>query len=232
MASARIIIPPGGPTAFQLCVQNRLEQLAAELGQRNFLMPLGLFLVIDKDSGGDATSAELIRRFDLLDFESRNIVDFYFLGWHESPSQNGMRFDLETFELFRNALRRIGIRKFGGNADLILVDARYSNGDVTLNFTEAVHVDLSASKAEKDFPTLGAFLQSIIDTAEEVRAAATNGETGGFVFSISDRLGLATAKNSILDFILEKWGKIIGGKKLRTLAVRNLGPEVFLRHLS
>jgi hypothetical protein len=229
--AARVPVPPGGPGQFCECVRRRLDQLASEFGQTSFLMPLGLFLVIDTDNGGDATAAELTRRFKLLDFESKNIVDFYFLGWRESYFSEGMQFDLAVFESYRDALRRIGVYKFGGNADLILVDARYSGGDVTLNFEEAVRVDLSASDAEKDFPTLGAFLQSIIDAAEEVRKAGTSGETHGFVFSISDRLGLATAKKSILDFVLEKWGKVIGGKKLTTLAVRNLGPEIDLNRI-
>lgn len=53
------------------------------------------------------------------------------------------------------------------------------------------------------------------------RATAT-----GVVFTISDRVGIVIAKDSILNFVLEKWGKIIGARKLKELAVTNLSPSV------
>ncbi len=146
---------PGPLSEFKQRLHLQMKELASESGESRFLMPVGLFPVIDKDNGGDTAAEELIRRFKLLDFESKNIVDFYFLGWRESFSGD-IRFDVDTFEGYRMAFKVAGIQKFGGNADLILVDARNSAGEVTLNFKEAVRVDLSARSAEKDFPTLGA----------------------------------------------------------------------------
>ena len=48
-------------------------------------------------------------------------------------------------------------------------------------------------------------------------------------FQLVTDLGLAVAKSSILDFVLEKWGKIIGAKKLKQLAIQNLGPSIALQ---
>ena len=102
---------------------------------------------------------------------------------------------------------------------------------MSLNFEQAIRIDLSSSVSEKEISTLGAFLQSIIETAEEVKSDAKGAYDRGIVFSISDRLGLAIAKTSMLDFVLEKWGKIIGAKKLKRLVVQNLGPMVDLHDL-
>jgi len=51
------------------------------------------------------------------------------------------------------------------------------------------------------------------------------------VWNISDKLGLATAKQSIIDFILKRWGEVIGAKKLKAIATRNIGPDVNLYDL-
>lgn len=209
-------------------LSDRMAELSQEFGQTEFLMPVGLFLVVDKDNGGDATAEELVNRFELLDFESRNVVDFYFLGWIQDPSGN-LKFSLGDFQQFRTFLMEKGIKQFGGNADLILVDAHYRESKVTLNFQQAIRVDLSTSVKAGDFSTLGGFLQSIIQAAEEVENDRQGAHARGLVFSISDRLGLAVAKSSILDFVLEKWGKIIGAKKLKQLAIQNLGPSIALQ---
>lgn len=207
-----------------------MEELAAESGETQFLMPVGLCSVIDRENGGDATAAELISRFNLLDFESRNVIDFYFLGWSKSPElPSPLRFDLVAFERFQLRLRDFGIPRFGGNADLVLVDAEYSSGKVALNFPEAIRVDLSRGAIEKGFPSLGPLLESIVEAAEQVKAEATTvPRHHGIVYSISDILGLAIAKKSILSYFLEKWGKIIGATTLEAVAVRNLGPKIDL----
>ncbi|MFY9585181.1 MAG: hypothetical protein WAR21_11900 [Candidatus Acidiferrales bacterium] len=116
---------PGPLSEFKHRLHLQVKELASELGESGFLMPVGLFPVIDKDNGGDTAAEELVRRFKLLDFESKNIVDFYFLGWRESFSGD-IRFDLDTLEDYRMAFKVAGIQKFGRNADLILVDARNS----------------------------------------------------------------------------------------------------------
>ena len=203
----------------------RMKQLSTENGEQRLSLPVGLFLVIDKNNGGDATAEELTKRFGLLDSESRNVIDFYFLGWRKSWGDGNIDFNLSEFDNCRQALKRAGVTKFGGNADLILVDAVYEGAEVILRFDEAIRVDLSASAHDDDFPTLGAFLESIIDAAEQVKNKAL---TSGLTYAISDQLGLAIATTSVLDFFFETWGKIIGAKKLQKVAVRNLGPKVKL----
>jgi hypothetical protein len=234
---------------FKQRLLHRLKELAEESGRSQFVMPVGLVLVIDRTNGGDVTAQELVDRFRLVDMESRNLIDFYFLGWRRTADESdrgaghpeagkqgdatepAIRFDLKSFEKFRTALKDAGVGQFGGNADLILVDAHYAPDDISLDFQEAIRVDLSLSRAEDDFPTLGSFLQAVIEAAEQVRHDAVLLQDGGLVFAISDKLGLAIAKKSLLDAFLEKFGKILGAKKLAAVAVRRIGPVVPLRQL-
>lgn len=223
---------------FRRTLGNRLAGLYMErymgTGVKNFVMPVGLFLVIDEENGGDATARELCKRFHLLDSESQDVVDFYFLGWQwlkPWDRRAGIRFDLTSFESCRRSLKAAGIDRFGGNADLILVDAHFGVRGSSLNFQKAIHVNLSSSAAEGEIPPLGEFLQSIIEAAARVRQSAADLESVGAVFSMSDRLGLATAKKSILNYFFRKWGEVIGAKRLQAVAVRNIGPRVKLRDL-
>jgi hypothetical protein len=223
---------------FRRLLGNRLASLYMErymgVGVRNFVMPVGIFLVIDEENGGDATARELCKRFHLLDSESQDVIDFYFLGWQWVKPWNrsaGIRFDLAAFESCRGSLKAAGVNRFGGNADLILVDAHFGVRGSSLNFQKAIHVNLSSSAAEGEIPPLGEFLQSIIEAAARVRESRSDLEDVGAVFSMSDRLGLATAKKSILDYIFRKWGEVIGAKQLQAVAVRNIGPRVRLRDL-
>ncbi|HLX09090.1 MAG TPA: hypothetical protein VKY89_14650 [Thermoanaerobaculia bacterium] len=243
--------PVGNVAIFKQQLLHRLKALAQEFRRDQFVMPVGLILVIDKHNGGDVTAQELVDRFGVVDMESRNLIDFYFLGWHRTTTENrrddqgdqetpaasrdddsrpAIAFDLRAFEEFRTALRASGVGQFGGNADLILVDAHYAPGDISLDFAEAIRVDLSLSRAENDFPTLGAFLQALIEAAEQVRQDEAL-QDGGLVFAMSDKLGLAIAKKSLLDAFLEKFGKAFGAKRMAAVAVRKLGPVVRLREL-
>ncbi len=228
------VFASGAIEEFKLSVVDRLKTRASESGKTDLVLPIGIFLVLDKENGGDVTAQELTSRFRLLGSESRNVIDFYFLGWKmrdPKDAAKGVEFDLEEFESCRTALQKAGVKKFGGNADLILCDARYSGGHITFNFEEALRVDLSTEVANKNLPNLGLFLQSIIEVAEDIRTSSGRGSTGSVVFSISDRLGLAIAQQSLLDFIMEKWGKIIGARSLAAVAVRNLGPKLDLANL-
>ena len=179
------------------------------------------------------------------------VIDFYFMGWdwiNETDRTQGIRFDPEKFHECREVLKRVGIRSFGGNADLILVDADhwYTPGispidvdapydmgptGVTLNFSEAIHINLASAREDSDLPPLGELLQNVIDAAESVRTDIAAHDAGA-TFRISDKLGIVTAKRSFLTFILEKFGAIIGAKRLKTLAVRNVGPIVPLHKLT
>ncbi len=223
----------GGMAEFKQRLLHRLKALSAEAGGGRITLPVAMLLVVDKANGGDATAEELVARFNLLDFESRKVIDFYFLGWQPASPEGrykGIRFDLEEFASCRSTLAKVGLRKFGGNADLILVDALYDGQRAHLNFSSAIHMDLSRAVAERDIPSLGGFLQSLIDTAASVAESRAAG-SDGHVFSISDKLGLAVARASILEFILKKLGEVIGAKKLASLAVRDIGPKVDLASL-
>jgi hypothetical protein len=210
----------------------RLFELYELAGEEELIMPIGLFMLLDKENGGDATAEEIQRRFKILNFESGNVIDFYFLGWHPTESHlleesGNIQFSLRAFKEFRTLLRNLGIKKFGGNADLILVDAHIGkNSEPKLNFSKAIYIDLARQMAENNFPTLGGLLQSIIDAADDVRKSQKSAEKRGVVYSISDKLGIAFAKQSILQFFLNKYGKIIGAKRLAAVSIQNLAPDV------
>lgn len=210
---------------------NRLNELYKLAGKEELIVPIGLFMLLDKANGGDATAEEIQRRFQILNFESGNIIDFYFLGWFQ-PEVHGVksdniRFNLSAFMEFRTLLYNLGIKKFGGNADLILVDAQIGKkSEHKINFSQAVYIDLARQIAENNFPTLGGLLQSIIDAADEVRKSQKDMEKRGVVYSISDKLGIAFAKQSIIQYFLDKWGRVIGAKSLAALSIQNLAPDV------
>lgn len=241
---------PGGEgfQGFIETLSGRLDTLAREYGKGksgnsknlDFVMPIGIFLVLDKDNGGDVTADELVRRFHLLHAESDKAIDFYFLGWQwcdDGDRTKGIRFELESFHKCRRALKEIGVATFGGSADLILVDVRYryhtaktnregqpapyGYSEQEFNFPEAVQINLASSREQKKLPPVGEFLQSIIAVAEDLRQSDTSSNP---VFTISDKLGIVTAKRSFLDYILKKWGSIIGAETLELLAVRKLAP--------
>ena len=121
---------------------------------------------------------------------------FYFLGWEwnqESNRKKGIKFNLESFNDCRETLKKFGIKQFGGNADLILIDAHYfSENKVTLDFKKAIHINLSSNIKSQGIPPLGEFLHSIIHVAEELNQTNNTGE--GIVWSISNKLGVATSK--------------------------------------
>jgi hypothetical protein len=217
----------GTLSEFKHILLDRLLALAKEAGSEDVVLPVGLFLILDEATGGDSIAKEIARRFGFLDFESRNVIDFYYLGWRRiSGKDSEIEFDLDSFELYRTALRRVGVTAFGGNADLILVDARLTGGQPSLDFEHVIHIDLSTAIASRNILGLGAFLQGLIQTAEEIKT--THNNSNRVVYGISNKLGLAIAKTSILDFVLKKWGSIIGASALAPLAIKNVGPVVDL----
>src|ERR1044071_8772925 len=160
--SAAYSVPtgPNGINDFREILHFRMTQLYSEQyaesdsEQKNFIIPVGLVLVIDAENGGDVTAQELVKRFNLLHCSSQNIIDFYFLGWEWNDTaerSKGIRFNPTSFLSCRDALSTVGVSNFGGNADLILVDAHcdpFVPNGITLNFREAIHVNLSSSIKE------------------------------------------------------------------------------------
>jgi hypothetical protein len=213
---------------FKQRVLDNLLRLQEETGLRELAMPVGIFLVLDRANGGDATADELVRRFKLIDAESRNIIDFFFLGWGPSPDTSPpLSFDLNAFQSCRKALKRAGVKGFGGYADLLLFDAWLRGQRVSLDFEHALQIDLAEAVSLKRMANIGGFLEGLLQATEEIRKDANLGP----VARISDKLGLAVAGRSILGFVLDKWGKIIGANSLLPLATRRVGPQVDLARI-
>jgi class 3 adenylate cyclase len=103
--------------------------------------------------------------------------------------------------------------------------------EVHSRFEAVVRTGLTSRRQEGDLPPVGEFLQAVIEAAGAVRSSSA-GNIDGITSAISDRLGIATVKRSFLTFILEKFGAMIGARKLEALAVRNIGPMVPLHALT
>ena len=212
---------------FKQRVLDILLRLQEETGQQEFCVPVGIFPVLDTANGGDSTGEELIRRFNLMDLESRDVIDFFFLGWQLSPGgSQPLTFDLAAFLSCRDALKRAGVKGFGGYADLLLFDAWLRKGRVILDFEQALHIDLAEALTLKRMTNVGGFLEGLLEATEEIRKDADIGASA--TVRISDKLGLATAGRSMLGFVLDKWGKILGANSLLSLATRRVGPKVDL----
>src|SRR4030042_2773925 len=108
-------IPAGSIIELLFSVESNLKSLAEEFNEESIIMPVGIFLVIDRKHGGDATASEIIQRFHLLDMESKNYIDFYYVGWKFKAAKKGLEFNLKLFEDCRDALKKMGVREFGGN---------------------------------------------------------------------------------------------------------------------
>ena len=210
---------------FKDSLQNRIITIKNESGLKQFSFPVGLFFVIDEENGGDATAVQLVRRFHLLDRESKNFIDFYYLGWDDDDG-----FELDAFEDFRNFLKHRGISMFGGNADLILVDLDVDHDHTTLRFDRAIMIDLS-ERVSRENQSLGKFLQDLVAAAEKLDRITPYKAESGAVYAISDTLGIAYAKTSFIRQVLEKWGSIIGAAGLKDLAVQKIGPQIALEEL-
>jgi hypothetical protein len=66
--------------------------------------------------------------------------------------------------------------------------------------------------------------------ALELLKAQGRGDPGA-AFTLSDRLGLAVARKSLLELFVDRWDSLLGAGKLAGLAVRSLGPDLPLIEL-
>jgi len=215
---------------FRQRINDNMMRLERETRMSEFAVPVCILLLLDQANGGNAVGEEIVRRFNLIDVESRNVIDFYFMGWSRGKSEPfALEFDLSAFQACRQALSKVGVESFGGYADLLLFDAWLRSGRVSLDFSHALHIDLADALASKKINSAGGFLEGLLQAAEGIRDDASSDSSA--VIRISDKLGLAVAKRSILDFVLDKWGKIIGGSSLVPLAVRRAGSVVDLAKL-
>lgn len=225
-------IAVSGVQLLKLRLLGRMQALARETGEAGFMLPVALCLLADRAHGGELTAQELAKHFKLADFEARNLVDFFFLGWSVAGAKDGARelqFDDRSFQGFRQALRAAGVKDSGGKTDLILVDASYVAGTVRMNFSTAIRLDLAAAKRQKQFASAGGVLQSMLDALAGLRSQG-RADFGGD-FRLSEELGLAVAKKSLLDWLFAGWGAFLGSRNVADLAVRDLGPDLRLMDL-
>jgi len=160
--------------------QEAKESRSSQHEDFDLIMPIGIFLVLDQANGGDVSADEIVRRFHPLHDESDKAIDFYFLGWQwykKGDRTKGIRFDLDSFKKCRTTLKKIGVKSFGGSADLILVDVRYRYRIATqdpegrptphgyseqdFNFPGAVQINLATSREKNKSHQLVTFFSQL-----------------------------------------------------------------------
>jgi hypothetical protein len=209
---------PGSFEEFVATLSWRVQDVADESGLPTIRIPIGICIVLSSNHGGNAIAEELIRRFHLLNLESGSYIDFYFPGWYESSRESEqLEFSLSEFVETKSELRKAGVTRFSGNADLLLVDAeRTTEGDTVLHFDSAVRLDLPRLLDTDGHITLGSVLETLMDTARE---APKDNPT----WSISDGLGILYGKEAIVGKVWDKLGSLIGADRLAHFAVRSVG---------
>lgn len=208
--------------AFKKRIIERANELILETHNSSFAMPIGIILVIDNENGGGSIATEIQKRFRYLDLRTKSHIDFYFPGWALDESENH-KFDLNSFVAYLDALKTLwGITEFGGYADLFFLNLKCSSGEIFLDFSDYMHVDLSRFIKEGDIVTLGLLFEKIIQAAEDI-GINSNRPT----FEMSDKLGLSVVKESVVASFFKKFGELIGASSLRQLAVHNIeGPKI------
>ena len=222
----------GSIEEFIVNVEQRLKvKSRANPNAQNCVIPIGIMLVLDKANGGDDKAEELVRRFFLLDYESSEFIDFYYMGW--CMRNKKLEFRRELFTECREVLRRSGIEQFGGNADVILVDSELAKDHATpiLHFDQAIRIDLSLDLQSKEYPTVGSFLYAVVHAARKNTAVNKENPFCSPITGISNEIGLQQVRKSLLDYVLEKFGKIINAKQLQAFAVKRIGPKKSLSEI-
>jgi hypothetical protein len=211
---------------FKTVLTKRLEMLRDRRGETGVttVMPIALCLVAPEHLGGDAIAKEMIRRFKLIDIQSSTAIDFYYFGWSVmSLDAEILNFDTAAFASCRDWLFRAGVQRFGGNADIVIVDASLiTSRRLVLDFTEAIRVDLAKAAKTAKIDTLGDFIDSLIHEAYEVSVDQVKARRP--VFNISDALALTKTWEMVLNKMLSHFGL----ERLESIVTRNLGPVIEL----
>jgi hypothetical protein len=204
----------------------RLSELRRRREQVDGLtvMPIALCLAIPEKFGGNKDAVEMINRFGLIDMLSGTAIDFYYFGWSViGIDGSDMNFDRLAFKNCWDWLFKEGVEDFGGNADLIIVDATLSSQDtISLNFREAIRIDLALALKRSRIDTLGAFLDSLMKAAIKVSESEHLEQRP--VFRISDMMALTSLWESVFKKALDK----LGIAAIETVVTRDVGPVVDL----
>ncbi|WP_420124906.1 hypothetical protein [Longimicrobium sp.] len=219
---------PGSTAELRCELSMRLRSLQNTRGSTDSVtIPIGICLVLASEHGGNTVASELIQRFHLLNLESGDAIDFYYLGWRVETDGKGdqhLQFSLPDYVAAKQLLQSTGVRGFSGNADLILVDASVApDKPVELKLESAIQIDLTRLiAAEGAVLTLGSFFDMLMESARNSPPTSTT------VHSLSDRLGMEMGKTAILNVVWKKIGGLIGAERLSQLATRGVGRRLVL----
>jgi hypothetical protein len=220
-------IAVGSVQLFKLRLLGRMQALTRETGESGFLMPVALLFLADQANGGAVSGRALGERFNLTDFEYRNLIEFVFPGW-SVQSNKGLSeepsFEVGGFEALRRCLSAAGVRGLAGKSELILVDANHVKGVVRLNFSSALRVPLNPPRDEPGQPPIANLLQGMTAAVAAMRTANRPGTSTSF--TVSPELDLATSRGSLLEVFLERLRLAVGWRGLAERVVRNLGPDL------
>jgi hypothetical protein len=211
---------------FKQVLNARLSALRERRGQLEgpTVMPIALCLAIPERFGGNKDAVEMISRFGLINVLSGTAIDFYYFGWSVmSADGSEMNFDLLAFKNCWEWIFNAGVKRFGGNADLIIVDAALSSKEtVSLNFSEAIRIDLALAIRRSRIDTLGDFLDSLMKAA--INLSRSEHLEQRPVFRISDMLALT----SLWEIVFKKALDHLGVAAVETVVTRDVGPIIEL----
>ena len=199
-----------------------LEELRTRfrIGGKDIRLPI--CLAFCKKS--DKYASEFIDMARYVHKRSSNAIDFFLVGWKVSDQQE-CTFDDDTFIKSNGYLRtKLLGEVYEGDMRFLILDARLDGDKLSLDFTKTIAIDVPALLETKKFRSVSGLVERIIKEAEQSMQELSKAR------SISDRLGLETSKQAILDSVLNKLGSIIGADALQYLTTRKFseGPVEIL----
>jgi len=178
--------------------------------------------------------AELLPHLGYWHYRSGDHVDFHFAGYRSGPARTGdpywevevsipgmpggaWSYSNEFFERFRSELEADSAWRYGGGAELVLLNvSRDHRGLLEIGYSSVLSCRLDVMKADKAFSSVEEFFESIFRYAE---AADDSDPTWGF----SDATGLKIAGSAMKRMVLSVLPKEVGAsyQAAEHLAVRD-----------
>lgn len=197
-------------------VRNRSEP--GGINERTLLRyPVALFFVRgDRGGKGKTMAEECIASFNYWDLDSGNNIDILFPGWKKSSPN--IEFDTYSFYQFKKEIESISKWRFGGEAEILLINFDYSPfaREGKFKFNESISLPIEEMIRKGISSSVDALLHEVISASKEIK--------NGSVWEISDTLGYQKARRSLWEYLKKK---VTGGlanvyDDLRPFAVCNL----------
>lgn len=160
--------------------------------------------------------AELLPHLGYWHYRSGDHVDFHFAGYHSGPARardpywevevnipgmpgGAWSYSDERFDRFRSELQANSAWRYGGGAELILLNVSHDDrGWLEIGYSSVLSCRLDVMKADKAFSSVEEFFESIFRYAE---AGDDSDPTWGFSDVAGLRLAGSAMKRMVLSFL-------------------------------